>query len=89
MELNLKSTKLVEVGFDHFEMKKERYCLRSFSSLSGQKLTDEEFNIKNLEHSKFFKVESIDTDLSDYDYYIAIAPNGSIFTFQDLLPSRE
>lgn len=89
MELNLKNTELVEVGFDYFKHIKEYYCLRAFSSLEGRQLEDADFNIKNLMHCKFYKIKSADTDLSDYDYFIAIAPDGSIFIFQDLLGNRE
>jgi hypothetical protein len=85
---NLQSTNLKEVGFAHFDMNKDRYCLRAFTSIDGRTLTNDDFDINNLFRCKFYHIESADTNLDDYDYYIAIAPEGCIFIFQDLIPPR-
>ena len=61
-------------------LKDHHYILRGFTSLDGRTLTNEEFNIQNLNHCEIYRINSIE----DYIYYFAVAPDGCTFVFQRL-----
>lgn len=66
------------VEFD--TLKDHRYILRGFTSLDGRTLTNEEFNIQNLDRCDIYRIENIE----DYQYFFAVAPDGCTFVFQRL-----
>ena len=61
-------------------LKDHRYILRGFTSLDGRKLSNEEFNINNLDRCDIYEIKAIE----DYKYYFAVAPDGCTFVFQKL-----
>ena len=66
------------VEFD--ALKDHHYILRGFTSLDGRTLTNEEFNIQNLDRCDIYRIENIE----DYIYFFAVAPDGCTFVFQRL-----
>lgn len=84
---NLFATRTVSLGIMPKEIDfddDERYYLRSFTALDERKLEQTDFHIANLDKCQIFEIYSPDTDLSEYRYFMAIGPDGSIIIFQDL-----
>lgn len=83
---NLFATRTVSLGIMPKEIDFEddkRYYLRSFTALDERKLEQTDFHIANLDKCQIFEIYSPDTDLSEYRYFMAIGPDGSIIIFQD------
>ena len=74
----MNNQELKKIEFDQLDKERDHYILRGFTSLDGRKLSDKEFNIKNLDKCEIYRINSIE----DYIYYFAVAPDGCTFVFQ-------